>query len=67
MKAYLLDWHNRCKNLPSWFVSRTEVENLSLEQIKELYATGNNVMLIHAANEDGIDIVAVDIGRFGMR
>ena len=64
MKFIMCEWAYGCKNLPSWFKHDQEAD-LTIDQIKELYDTGNNVMLCHG--KDGVNILFVDDRRFSQR
>ena len=69
MKVYMFKWVGRIENLPEWFKNQ-EIADVSLEQIKELYDTGNNIMLRHWKHPDSdepIMMLAVDNGRFNQR
>lgn len=67
MKVHMYAWVGGIPNLPAWFKHQEEAE-VSLEQILELYATGNNVMLKHFSFEDGEgNLLAVDERGFGQR
>jgi hypothetical protein len=68
MKALLVIWVDRPKNLPEWFQHGKEMD-ITPEQIMELYNSGSNVMIKHPSlNSIGYDIlVAVDNQGFGQR
>jgi len=59
----MIEWVGGIKNLPTWFKHGEDAE-LTWNQIEELYATGNNVMLFHA---DTDNILCVDNKRFTQR
>jgi hypothetical protein len=63
MKVTMAQWVGGIKNLPLWFKSG-EDKDVSLEQIKELYDTGNNVMLFHSGDQTTL---FVDNKRFTQR
>lgn len=63
MKVSLYNWVGTAKNLPEWF-DHESIIDISLEQIQELFDTGNNVMLCHIKNKI---VVFVDDGRFNHR
>lgn len=74
MRAYLHNWAGeKFKNLPSWWESNNQKDNLprevSWEQIQELYETGANVMLYHVTEDDGVKstVIFIDTKRFGQR
>ena len=65
MKMRMVEWvGGEIKNLPTWFKSGEDLD-ISWEQIKELYDTGNNVMLCH--NSDNEHTIYVDNKRFTKR
>lgn len=64
MQARMVEWVGGIKNLPTWFKSGEELD-ISWEQVKELYDTGNNVMLVHSGNEN--TYLFVDNRRFTQR
>jgi hypothetical protein len=63
MKARMVEWVGGIKNLPMWFKSGQD-SDISWEQIKELFDTGNNVMLSHSGNDI---VIFVDNKRFTQR
>lgn len=65
MKVSFYNWCGTAKNLPDWFKHQEEGE-VTWEQIQELYATGNNIMLMHHSDGSGTTL-AVDDRRFGQR
>jgi hypothetical protein len=64
MKATMYNWAGEAKNLPDWF-HHDEIAEVSLEQVYEIFNTGNNVMLAHSGDDDVI--LFVDNRRFGQR
>ena len=56
-------WAYGTENLPSWFKHNEEID-VSWEQIKELFDTGNNVMFNHSGEKV---ILWVDHKRFTQR
>lgn len=64
MKVRMVQWVGGIKNLPTWFKCHEDLD-ISWEQIKELYDTGNNVMLVHSDDFD--NILFVDNKRFTQR
>lgn len=66
MKITTFNWAGSAKNLPDWFKHNETIEVADVwEAVKELYATGNNVMISHS--RDGEPIVFVDDRRFTQR
>lgn len=67
MIAFMCVWAGTVKNLPSWF-KHGEKAQVTWEQIQELFATGNNVMLKHHI-EYGVEsiVIGVDDKGFGQR
>lgn len=63
MKVKMCIWAGGTPNLPSWFKHDEEID-MTFEQLKELYGTGNNVMLYHA---NGFDSLCVDSKKFTQR
>lgn len=68
MKIHMYMWVGGIKNLPSWFKHGEQAE-VSLNQIIELYNTGNNIMLSHTLDDEGKEmaLLAVDNKRFTQR
>lgn len=68
MKASMIEWVGGIKNLPAWF-KHGEEKDISLEEVQELFNTGNNIMLCHYKSESDEDCVflAVDDKRFTQR
>lgn len=64
MQVKLRNWAGTAKNLPQWFKDESVID-ITLEQIKELFDTGNNLMLCHDINND--IIVFVDNRCFSHR
>ena len=64
MKVLMAKWVGEIKNLPSWF-KHDEEADVSWEQIKELFDTGNNIMLYHS--RDGYIGLYVDNKIFTQR
>jgi hypothetical protein len=63
MKVLMYNWAYEKMNLPAWFKHQEEAE-ISWSQIEQLYASGINVMLFHAADEH---VLYVDNKRFTQR
>lgn len=63
MKFIMHNWVSPDKRLPEWFKDNEEID-LTLEQLKELYDTGLNIMLYHF---DKRNILFVDSKRFSQR
>lgn len=63
MKTRMVEWVGGIKNLPSWFSSGEDID-LSFEQLKEIYDTGNNIMLVHSGETN---VLFVDNKRFTQR
>ena len=63
MRVQMYAWVSGIKNLPSWFKTGEEAD-ISTDQILELYATGNNIALMHAEDET---LLVVDTKRFTQR
>ncbi len=51
MKLHMFEYVGGIKNLPSWW-KNNEAADINLDQIKELFDTGNNVMLYHSIDKD---------------
>lgn len=66
MKVFMSEWVSGIKNLPEWFKHGQETE-VSMEQILELFKTGNNVMLAHYGTDGMEMLLAVDNKRFTQR
>lgn len=63
MKVFMSNWVSPDKRLPAWFKDNEEAE-ITLEQLKELYDTGLNVMLYHNGDSN---VLYVDHLRFSQR
>jgi hypothetical protein len=63
MKVRMVEWIGGIKNLPSWFKNGEDID-ISYDQIKELYDTGNNIMLCHSGDDS---VLFVDNKRFTQR
>jgi hypothetical protein len=69
MQVLMFNWTGEAKNLPEWF-QHTQYAEVSWEQIKELLATGNNIMLYNGIDKFSSQetiILYVDNKRFTMR
>ncbi|HUU88456.1 MAG TPA: hypothetical protein VMX17_11990 [Candidatus Glassbacteria bacterium] len=66
IKVHMLLWYGNIPNLPSWFKDREDGE-ITIEQIKELYDSGVNVMLKHYKDDPEVMLLAVDTARFNQR
>ena len=53
MKVRMVEWVGGIKNLPVWFKSGEDLD-ITWEQIKELYETDNNIMLVHSGNIESV-------------
>lgn len=64
----MVEWVGGIKNLPTWF-KHGERAHVTWDQVKELYDTGNNVMIRHYHNNDsGLDAALyVDDKGFNQR
>lgn len=58
MKVIMYEWYKGIKNLPSWFKDDQEIE-IDFDKIKELFDTGNNVMISHIKGHMPGEVVAV--------
>jgi hypothetical protein len=69
MQVLMFNWAGEAKNLPEWFKHNQQAE-VSWEQVEELLATGNNVMLYNGIDKFSSQetlIMYVDNRRFTMR